>query len=128
MRFCQLSTTAGRHCRTISCLNLLKYSRDKRNKTMTSLPSGRLSADCFVSRFCNSSWQTHRDLVFPQLLSLLHTKHFSHPHIKYNSLLAPSLASITILNRLIIIQSVDSRSMGRSTVGRLSTDRGLKYI
>ena len=54
----------------------------------------------------------HRDLVFHQLLSLLHTKHFCHPHIKYNSQSAPFLASIRILNR----------PHYHSTVGRQSPD------
>ena len=103
--------------------NILFKSREyKRNKTMTSLPSDRLTADCFVSSLCHSSWKTYRDLVFHQLLSFLHTKHFSHPHIKYNSLLAPFLARIMTLSRphwhAVGRQSADSRPTG----GRQSTD------
>ena len=99
---------------------------------MTSLPSDRLTADCFVSSLCHSSWKTYRDLIFHQLLSFLHTMHFSHPHIKYNSLLAPFLARIMTLSRphwhAVGRQSADSRPTGdrqsssAPTVGRPSAD------
>ena len=104
---------------------------------MTSLPSGRLLADCFVSSFCHSSWQTYRDLVFHPLLSLLHSKHFSHPHMKYNSLLAPfhdSKSPSLSYNRPTVVLATDCRSTvgdkmsancrltHRPTVDRLSVD------
>ena len=121
--FCQLSS-AGRHCRAISCLNLenipaiSEIKRWHRCRVVVFRPTASFPV------FATQVGKGYRDLVFHQLLSLLHTKHFSHPHMKYNSLLAPSLASITILNRpyyhAVGRQSTDGRPRHRLSVDRRS--------
>ena len=110
--FCQVSS-AGRHCRAISCLNLENIPAISEIKQWHLCRVVVFRPTASFPVFATQVGKGYRDLVFHQLLSLLHTKHFSHPHMKYNSLLDPSLASITILNRpyyhTVSRQSVNSR-------------------
>ena len=131
--FCQLSTTAGRHCRTISCLNLDNIpaiSGIKRwhcRRVVVFRPTA--SFPVFATQASKPIETSYSISCFPcctQSISLILT--WSTTHCS-----APFLASITILHRphyhTVGRPSTDSRPTVvlatdyRSTVGRLSVTK-----